>query len=319
MVMPALFGHQGNSFRAANLVEKIKAVLLLSLLLTGGRGGAADIWTSVDGKTISADFVRINGTDVVLKMNGKDYPVALDKLEPKFQGYAIFLQEQLGKWASQNLDMPIISEGILNEIISFNWQLAEGKQFLVEGFVESIKPSVSLGSISGSAAEIRLQGGTMLVAKFPGATDGRRTKLRINGDGVIIMKARQLTSNGPRNFTPEKTLVGKGQKIVVHAKVKGGRVEGIDIASSQDVTQALMEAAKANGGLKMEEVAQMERIRIRIEFLESSLAGDAGTAKLSGRTGYIGRLTFEYSDAEKEAMRKELELLRAQLGASAKP
>mgnify|MGYP003681026420 CR=1 FL=1 len=148
-------------------------------------------------------------------------------MNEKSQGYARFLHEQLNQWAAENLDLPIIPEAILNDVVEFNPQLADGKNFLVEGFVDSIRRANSLDRNAG--------------------------------------------------------------------------------------------ATKANGGLTMEEVAQMERIKIRIEFLEAQIAGNAGSATVSGTTGYVGTVTFEHSEAEKEAMKKELELLRAQLAAASKP
>lgn len=59
-------------------------------------------------------------------------------------------------------------------------------------------------------------------------------------------------------------------------------------------------------------------IRIRIEFLEAQLKGDAGTAKIDSDVGDIGKPVFEFTEAEKEAMRKELEVLKAQLAISGK-
>jgi hypothetical protein len=293
-------------------------ILFAAVLLSTISGIAADQWTSADGKTITADFVRMDGSNVVLNMKGKEYSIPIEKLNEKSQGYARFLHEQLKQWAADNLGLPIIPEAILNDVIAFNPQLAEGKNFLVEGFVDSIERSSSLARNAGSTAEIRLQGGTQVAADFTNEADGRRTKIKFESDSVVLTKARTLSGGNWKNFSPEKTLVSEGQKIVVRAKVERGRVHGTGLASSQEVTQARLEAAKANGGLTMEEVAQMERIKIRIEFLEAQLAGNAGSATVSGTTGYVGTLTFKYSEAEKEAMKKELELLRAQLGAAAK-
>lgn len=42
--------------------------------------GVAEKWTSVDGKVISAVFVRVEGDAVLLRMNGMPYRVPLNKL-----------------------------------------------------------------------------------------------------------------------------------------------------------------------------------------------------------------------------------------------
>lgn len=51
--------------------------LLLSLFVVTGH---ARTWTSEDGKTIEADYVRLDGANAILKMKGKEIPVPLSRL-----------------------------------------------------------------------------------------------------------------------------------------------------------------------------------------------------------------------------------------------
>lgn len=45
-------------------------------------------WTNYAGNTIEASFVRLEGTNVIIHMNGQDIPYALDKLNPESQALA---------------------------------------------------------------------------------------------------------------------------------------------------------------------------------------------------------------------------------------
>lgn len=278
---------------------------------------SADKWINTEGKTIVADFVRVSGQVVTLRSNGKTYEVPLESLSRASQDYAVFLQQQLNEWAAQNLDSPILTEAILADLISFNSALVEGKSFLIEGRVASVDSNTSLSRNAASTAMIELEGGTRFADGFTEEADGKRSKIKVGLGEVILLKARTFGANGYRDFTPEKTLIAEGQEVAVRCRVSRGRIEGLGLASSAELTKARIAAAAKNGGLSIEEVASLEKMKIRMEYLQAALEGDAGSARVRTVGGTSSTVYFEYSDAEKDAMRKELELLEAQLAAAA--
>ena len=283
---------------------------------------AQDKWTSADGKEITAKFVRISGDNVVLEMKGKEYALPATKLSKQSQDYANYMQENLQKLATKNISLPIISEASLNEILSFNASLAEGKNFLVKGHVKSFDRPSALSTNTGSQVGINLQGGTSFIADYTNVADGTRTKIKVEANSVVLLKYRTLdggAKNPYQDHTPEKTLLSSGESVIFRATVEKGKIIGTGLASSQEITEADMLIAKQKGDLTPSELSEFSSTQIRINYLEAALEGNAGTASVSGTKGYIGTVTYEYSKAEKEAMRKELEVLRAQLKVLGKP
>lgn len=299
---------------------KLSTLILALALPVLGPAIAGDSWTSVDGKTINADFVRISDGKVILSMSGKEYPVPLEKLDEKSQGYAQFLQSELTKWARQNLESPILPEQLLGEILQFDAAIVEGRAFLVEGHVGAIGQPRALERTVPDIADFQLRGGTQAKADFSEKTGAKSSKLKVDRDKVILLKASSYRDGRWKDFTPRETLLEVGQPVVVRVTVRDGKLTEGRLASSQEVTEARLVAAKKNGGLTLDELANLERVRIRIQFLEAQLeSGEAGEATVTGVNGYIGTIKFKYSDAEKQAMQQELELLRAQLAAASRP
>lgn len=295
------------------------STLALALMLSVFHPAFADSWTSVDGKTITADFVRISGSKVILSMEGKEYPVPLEKLDEKSRGYARFLQAELTRWAHQNIDSPILPEQLLEEIIQFDAELVEGKTFLVEGYIGKIGQQRALARSVPTVAEFELRGGTSSKADLAEEVPNRG-KLKYGPDQVELHLARSGGASGWKDYTFEKALLKVGQPVVVRLTVRDGKLVEGQLASSQEVTEARLIFARQNGGLTVDELADLERIKIRIQFLEAQLdSGDAGEATVTGVNGYIGTIKFKYSDAEKQRMQQELELLRAQLVAASRP
>ena len=307
---------------STNRITTMKPLILTLMLALSALASAVagDSWTSTDGKTINADFVRIRDGNVVLTMSGKEYPVPLDKLDKKSQGYARFLQEGLNKWAKQNLGAPILSEQMLGEIIHFDAGLVEGRTYLVEGHVGAIGQTRALARTVSATPDFQLRGGTQAQADFSVKAGAKSSKIKVDTQRVQLLKASKYSKGRWSNFTPRETLLEVGQPVVVRVTVRKGVLSDGKLASSQEITEARLIAARQNGGLSLDELANLELIRIRIEFLEAQLeSGEAGRATVSSVTGYLGTIKFKYSDAEKQAMQRELELLRAQLAAASRP
>lgn len=301
---------------------KLTKHILITFLGYATLSHAQDKWTSEDGKEITAKFVRISGANVVLEMKGKEYALPVAKLSKQSQDYANYMQENLQKMAAKNIDSPIISEATLIEVLSFNANLAEGKNFLVKGYVKSFDKPSALSTNTGSQVGVNLQGGTAFIADYTNVADGTRTKIKVEADSVVLLKYRTLdggAKNPYQDHTPEKTLLASGESVIFRARVEKGKIIGTGLASSQEITEADMLIAKQKGNLTPVELSEFSYIQIRINYLEAALEGNAGTASVSGTKGYIGTVTYEYSKAEKEAMLKELEILRAQLKVSGKP
>ncbi len=309
--------------RRFSLRYSIRLALLAHLLTLSFVSGVSQNlfalpWTSNDGKTIEADFVRVVGDTVFLRKGERKYKIPLKRLSADSQGFAAFMQHRRKEWVAANATSPIIIEQILQEITAFDSSATEGKSYLVEGHVGEIrKTGGALARNQSSKVEATLRGGTVVTIDFAEKVDGLRTKMKIESDQVVLLKAR-TTGASYENYTPDGFLLQVGQAVVVRATVKKGAIVGTGLASSAEVTEARLLFAKQNGGLALGEVMELERLKNRAEFLEAQLKGNAGTATIQGLTGTAGWIVMEYSEAEKEAMRKELELIRAEIAAATK-
>lgn len=280
---------------------------------------AGTTWESADGKQIQAEFIRLTSDqNVVLLMSGKEFKVPLQNLSEKSQLFAQVMHKGMMEWARTNISSPILTEEILIGIHELDPSLVEGRTFLVEGRIARFNVR-TLAKSPSDAIEVELNGGTRTQVSLADQVDGRRTRAEVKDNQVILLKAQTLSGGDWKNFQPAGAIMQVGDPI--HVRVTGvrGRLEGQGKASSQEVTSAQLKAAAANGGLSLDQLVQLEQLRIRIAYLEAQLgSGEAGSGTLSGDRGYIGTITFKYSDAEMAAMQKELELLKGQLAAAAK-
>ena len=279
-------------------------------------------WTNNDGKVIEADFVRLDGEKVLLRMNDKEFQVPLVSLSKNSQAFARYMQEQRVKWATANASSPIISEQILQEITAFSGELTEGKSYLVEGLVKSIRGSGSSldKKRDSSTAMVELTLGTKAEVDFTGQVNNSSTKIKLEDGKVFKMKANVFSSNGYSDFNPSGILMQNGQKIVLRATVMKGQIVVSGFASEAEITEAKLLLAKQNGGLQLEEVVALENIKNRIEYLEGQIKGGTlMTGRInSNEGGTVGSVNLTYTNEQKAAMIKELELLRAQISAAAK-
>jgi hypothetical protein len=279
-------------------------------------------WTNTEGKTIEAEFVKIEDKKVVLRNKAQIYKVPLEKLNKDSQGFALYIQQTSLKWAAAKAALPIISEEMLLQILAFQPELAEGKYYLVEGNVSAIGTAgTTLSRGYSTKATATLSGGSKIELDYSTAANGNSTKISIEKDKVVRLRGRDgkfINSDYKySNFTPEKVLLQVGAPIIVRAAVNKGKIVGAGEPTTAEITEARLLLANHNGGLNAEQVAQLEQLKIRAEFLQAKLDGNAGTATVSSIDGNAN-VVYHYSDAEKEAMRKELELLLAQINAASK-
>jgi hypothetical protein len=292
---------------------------ITSIIFATSSALLATTWTSNDGKTIEADFVKLEGEILVLKKGVDHLRVPMARLNADSQAFASFSQKSKLEWATLNAVSPIISEAMLASITDFKPDLAEGKNYLVEGNVATIRAGGTTLSPSNKV-DVTLAGGTKFQIDFSDKANGLSTKMKVEEDQVILLKPNSFGGSGYKDFVPAGFLLQSGQSIVIRAIVKDAKILGQGMPTSAELTEARLQYAKQNGGLAFEDAARLEELRIRAEYLESQLKeGKAGTAEVSTITGYAGTITLEYTDAEKEKMRKELELLRAQIAVAAKP
>ncbi len=69
----------------------LKILLALSIFLTGIGGLSAQTlhsWTDVQGRTLQASFVKLEGTVLTIRMNGQDFPLDLSYFSPESQNLA---------------------------------------------------------------------------------------------------------------------------------------------------------------------------------------------------------------------------------------
>ena len=277
-------------------------------------------WTNTEGKSIEADFVRLEDKTVVLKAGDKVHKIPLDKLNVESQAFAAYMDQHMNEWALANATSTIISEEILIGLLNYKPKLVEGKNYLVEGIVTEVKQfGRTLDNEPDHKAEVTLQGGSKFPRDFGNEHESNgSTKVKIQNNQVELQKGRNWHKGVYSNFTFEKKLLGVGDQVFCKAIINEGKLDITGAASEQEITQAKMTIARQNG-MSEEEVTKIELIRIRIELLEAQLKNSSTTAtSVAAFTGEITTTTVERSDAEKDAIKKEIELLKAQRDAQLK-
>ncbi len=283
----------------------MKAISLF--FLTSCFAFCSEKWESSDGKTITADFVRLKDDSLTLVAEGKEYSVPLSRLSKKSQDYARFMQEKMKEWAAENVGAPIIAESVLHDVVSFDPSLAEGKQFLMEGNVKTIEKSSSLGASPLTTAVLELEAGTRLEVDMASAGDGKITKVKIETGRVVLTKAKTYSDGKWRDFVDSEVLMEKGQAFVFRTSVEKGKITCSGIATKEEIEKATKVDVPRPRELTAEEKASLGRLKMRAEYLESELSEKDPEDK-----GVLGEPS-KYSKAELEAMEKELEGLKKQL------
>lgn len=290
--------------------------LTIAAFLAGSLALSAETWESTDGKSITADFVRLQDDSLTLRTGEKEYSVPMSRLSAKSQAYARFLQEKMKGLVSQNLDLAIIAESSLLDAISLDPKLAEGRYFLMEGNVKSISKSSSLGASPLTTAVIVLSSGTRIELDMSGEADWKTTKVRVDSGKVVLTKATSYSDGKWKDFDDSKILMEIGQAVVFRSRVERGRLVCTGIATLDEIVKAKAAKAPMSKELSAEDKAAIERIKIRVEFLEGQLSGSVGKPSADGK-GFVPQ-GAEYTDAEKSAMRSELARLKAELASRVK-
>ena len=285
---------------------------------------SAETWTSNEGKEIEAEFVAAKNKVLSIRKGDKIYKIPFEKLNRESAGYALYLQEHMMKWAQDNASSPIIDELILLEVIRYSKKTTEGKHYLIEGYVKALGKTSGLAKSTSTKVSVVFQGGTKATMDFSEVADGTKRKIRIDKDSVLLLRGTMpyfVNKNVKyKNFITEKTLLAVGKKAVVRAFIKNGRIQPNGVPSSSELTQARLVLAKQVGGASgLASAVKAEKILGRIQYLETAINGNAGTASIQDDYGTgSATVTFRYSESQKKALRKELEVLKAQVYAAGK-
>jgi S1-C subfamily serine protease len=231
-------------------------VLLMAFFTTVLHGGQ---WTNIDGKTIDADFVKVQGGALFIKSGGRTFSVPLDQMSPDSRGLANYLQEQMMQWAIENATLPILPEEYLLSILDLAPNAAEGRRYLVEGHVKTLNTGSSLNP-NADHPDVMLDNGTRCTLDLS-VYNGRARKLKAETNRVVLLKATKIGGKaGYSDFAPSEVLVEVGRPIVIRAMVEGGRIIGIGLPESSEVeaAQATAERTIAASAAEKEKRAAME-------------------------------------------------------------
>lgn len=290
---------------------------LIALFICLSSSAYAVPWKGKSGKTIEADFVRIDGKVIVLKKGKEFHRFTLTNLTPDSQAFAAYLQEERKKWAAENANSALISAQILKEVIAFDRKFTEGKFYVVEGQVSSIINVKSRNKLPGRVYAI-MNNGIKVPFNFShhGRGEGANMKVVVTRKAVMLMNGRGKRTKGGKytKYAVVAYYLKVGQDIAVRVKVKNGKIVGLGKVSSGELAKAQREYVLQNNGITPEDAANFERLQNRAEYLKAKLSGNAGTATIHDPyNGNHQKIVIDYSAADKASMRKELELIEAQI------
>lgn len=271
-------------------------------------GLSAESWTSSDGKTIEAEFVRVKDGSVVLNADGKEYSVPLERLDRKSRDYATFIQEKMKELAVSNMALPVIAESALLDAMGCAPDLAEGKAFLMEALVKSISKSSSLGASPRTTAAIVLGEGTRMEMDISGEGDGKRTKAKVEEGRIVLLKGTNYSDGKYRDFEEDVALAEKGRAAVFNVRVEDQKIIGTGLASEEEIIRAKVERAPRPVELTAEQKAEIGRMEVRIAYLKSQL--DDGPSDSDG--GILSTKSV-HSDSDRKEMETELKGLKRKI------
>lgn len=273
----------------------------------------ADEWKSVDGKTIIGDYVGLQGNSVTLLVSGKKFIVPLEKLAPTSRGYAIFLNEGFKTWAKANAELPIVTEDLLFDMLRLAPEAVEGKHYILSGFVAKVENPPGVSSLTpakerGQKVGIVFAGGTKFVADFVGVADGVRAFVKIENGAAVLYKA--LTT-AYKEFSPRERLAEPGMKMCARVRVVAGKIVEQGMPTRDEVVAANAEFVKATGSSSDAITSYLLKMN-RLEYLKKAVSSTAQGTAISSN-GTVTHISMDYTDAELDRMRKEIEILQTSL------
>lgn len=299
--------------------------IFLSLLFAHGVLLAQEKWTSMDGKTLEAEFIRVESGQLLVKQKGKTklVPIPLERLDPVSRDLAGCLHIGLSKWARTKLVEPIIESTSLRAILQLVPTATENRAYLVVGRVTSINANTS-GPVFGFLMDLDISCTADFSAYSP---------LGIHQGAVCYMTFSQ--SKGGFIFN---RLLEKGDVVTARVLAKRGKCIGRGLASPEEIaaakskiTEDQAKLAIQNAGFDAEPLVAIEKTKIVIALLEEQIqTGIAGAAylRLSESTkdgdptkpgSGADHKTIKLTADQIEAIRLELARLKEKLDSNLKP
>ncbi len=210
-------------------------------------------WTNLEGKTITASFVRLSadGSLVVIQQGDRTFEVALEQLSEASKTQAQTLQKQKAAWAQQELLKPIFSEDVLLELANFSPSALSTKQQLVRGrVVKILRPE----SISRTQPRLELEFGTVTATDLT-ALYGEGQKLQVTEERVSIWS--EITSSGLKRYRESEILVTLGQIVVIRSRVEDGKLIGLGLIDATELRKAPQGPASQSFVAYLAEQAQL--------------------------------------------------------------
>ena len=216
----------------------------------------AERWKSKDGKEIVADFVRMEGDFVVLRMKEKEYKIDIQKLDEASVKKAQDIHSALDKQAEETAGLPILEEEVLAKLLASSPSPFEGKQFLLKG--KAVTVSLPDGTplmaatrgkgegiiVPGNKVQVTFAGGSKAVLDFStkvaasiNPTFKRNARLEIADNKAVLMTLDRFMNNNS-TWQPREELILPGQVFTVHADVRAGAVVCGREATRQEIHEA---------------------------------------------------------------------------------
>ena len=222
----------------------------------------AEKWTSIDGREIVADFVRLEDESVILRMNGQEHKIALLRLNDASITKAKEIHKSLEEQAVEVAKQPVMEEVVVARLLANLPSAFEGKHFLLTGNADRISlpdgtPLMAAtrgkgeGVIApGHKVQVTFTGGSKATFDFStkvgthvNPTFKRQARVEINDNKAVLMTLDRFMNN-KSTWQPKEDLISPGQMLTVHAHVKDGKILAGKEATPQEIHAARMKAPK---------------------------------------------------------------------------
>jgi hypothetical protein len=250
-------------FRAMNFWLKSPGSFIrafqVSLCLAGFAGVLrAEKWTSMDGREIDAEFVRMENESVVLRMKGQEHKIPIVRLSDESIKKAKQFNEALEKQAEETANLPLVEEELLVRLLAHSPGKFEGRNFLLTGKADKISlpdgtPLMAAtrgkgeGVIApGHKVQVTFTGGskatfdfTTKVGSHTNPTFKRQARIEVNDNKAMLMTLERFMNNNT-TWQPKEDLLESGKILTVHASVFDGVIKSGKEATPQEVHLANM-------------------------------------------------------------------------------